>query len=118
MSLDGRCLTAIALLTKQKLQVHAGTQELSVYIGITTGPFKERYSNNKKSLTNADYANETERWYAWNLKENGSLLPSNLSKRITIPIANRIATLSTLTLDLIIQKLSSNYYPLMRNHLR
>ena len=48
------------------------TQESKVYIGITAGPFKERYNNHKKSLTNAKCAKETElSKYAWNLKENG-----------------------------------------------
>ena len=51
---------------------YTDTQETKEYIGITAGPFKDRYNNHKKSLTHAKYAKETElSKYAWNLKETG-----------------------------------------------
>ena len=64
------CLTA-RVVYKAEI-TPTDTQESKVYIGITAGPFKERYNNHKKSLTNAKYAKETElSKYAWNLRENG-----------------------------------------------
>ena len=61
------------------------TQETKEYIGITAGPFKERYNSHKKSLTHAIYAKETElSKYAWNLKETGRLftIKWSITKRV------------------------------------
>ena len=70
--LDGKCLTT-SIVYKAEI-TPTDTQETKEYIGITAGPFKERYNNHKKSLTHAKYAKETElSKYAWNLKETGRL---------------------------------------------
>ena len=55
-SLDGKCLTT-SIVYKAEI-TPTDTQETKEYIGITAGPFKERYNNHKKSLTHAKYAKE------------------------------------------------------------
>ena len=68
--LDGKCLTT-SIVYKAEITT-TDTQETKEYIGITAGPFKDRYNNHKKSLTHAKYAKEAElSKYAWNLKETG-----------------------------------------------
>ena len=68
--LDGKCLTT-SIVYKAEI-TPTDTQETKEYIGITAGPFKDRYNNHKKSLTHVKYAKETElSKYAWNLKETG-----------------------------------------------
>ena len=46
--LDGKCLTT-SIVYKAEI-TPTDTQETKEYIGITAGPFKERYNNHKKSL--------------------------------------------------------------------
>ena len=62
----GKCLTK-SLVYNAEITT-TDTHESKNYMGVTAGPFKERFNNHKKSL-NPMYENKTElSKYAWNLK--------------------------------------------------
>ena len=68
--LEGKCLTT-SVVYKAAI-TNTDIKQTMNYIGVTAGPFKDRYNNHRKSLNNYAYRKETElSKYAWDLKEQG-----------------------------------------------
>ena len=67
--LDGKCLTS-SVVYQAAITTKDIAHQTKNYIGVTAGPFKERFNNHKKSINNYSYRKETElSKYAWELKE-------------------------------------------------
>ena len=65
--LEGKCLTP-AIVYKAEVTSNSVTHS---YIGMTSGPFKERYNNHKKSFNLARHEKETElSKHVWSLKRS------------------------------------------------
>ena len=66
--LRGECLATAVVY---KAQVTSGA-EIKSYIGISGGPFKQRFNNHTKSFKHENYEKETElSKYVWDLKRRG-----------------------------------------------
>ena len=64
----GKCLTK-SLVYNAEIKT-TDTHESKNYVAVTACPFKERFNNHKKSLSNPMYENETKLLkYVWNLKQ-------------------------------------------------
>ena len=64
--LEGNCLTQSIVY---EAAVHTDNTPDKTYIGLTGGPFKERYANHKKSFKHSKYEKDTElSKYIWELK--------------------------------------------------
>ena len=69
--LGGKCLTP-SVVYKAAITTKDTAHQTKNYIGVTAGPFKERFNNHRKSINNFSYRKETElSKYAWELKEQG-----------------------------------------------
>ena len=67
--LGGKCLTS-SVVYQAAITTKDTAHQTKNYIGVTAGPFKERFNNHKKSINNYCYRKETElSKYAWELKE-------------------------------------------------
>ena len=56
--LNGKCLTESLVYQAEITATDVG--ETKIYIGMTSGTFKKRYANHKKSINNPRYSSETE----------------------------------------------------------
>ena len=69
--LDGQCLQKAIIYKATVLDTTDNTSKS--YIGLTEGPFKERFSNHKQSLTKPEKANSTRlSQHFWKLKQTNS----------------------------------------------
>ena len=67
--LGGKCLTS-SVVYQACITTKDTAHQTKNYIGVTAGPFKERFNNHKKLINNYSYRKETEHSkYAWELKE-------------------------------------------------
>ena len=81
---ENKCLSAS--MVYQADVTTADSNETKSYVGVTSGPFNERYRNRTKSFSHRKYANETElSKYIWKLKDSKRACKINWSirKRIT-----------------------------------
>jgi len=76
--LKNNCLTT-SVVYKAEVKT-SEADEVKQYIGMTSGTFKKRYANHKKSFNNVRHSNETElSKYVWHLKNNGKSFDINWS---------------------------------------
>ena len=69
--IGGKCLTP-SVVYKAAISTKDIAHQTKNYIGVTAGPFKERFNNHRKSINNFSYRKETKlSKYAWELKEQG-----------------------------------------------
>ena len=81
--LNGKCLTE-SLVYKAKI-TRTNVKETKIYIQMTSGTFKKRYANHKKSFNNPRSSTETElAKYVWELKnkERNFIIKWSILKRV------------------------------------
>ena len=88
--LNGKCL-AESLVYKAEITT-TNVKETKIYIGMTSGTFKKRYANHKKSFNNPRYSTETElSKHIWELKnkERDFIIKWSILKRVSPRTAGR-----------------------------